>query len=76
MTELILHMNNYSITEAITTYQTYPKILRSLGALSTLMSLELDWNHMNDSLYDVGMSNEKFFLFLHLEQIFNKELKS
>ena len=25
MTELILHMNNYSITEAITAYQTYPK---------------------------------------------------
>ena len=25
MTELLLHMNNYSITEAITAYQTYPK---------------------------------------------------
>ena len=25
MTELILHMNNYSITRTITAYQTYPK---------------------------------------------------
>ena len=27
MTELLLHMNNYSITGAITTYQTYPRSL-------------------------------------------------
>ena len=25
MTELLLHMNNYSITGVITAYQTYPK---------------------------------------------------
>ena len=25
MTELLLHMNNYSIIEAITAYQMYPK---------------------------------------------------
>ena len=25
MTELLLHMNNYFITETITAYQTYPK---------------------------------------------------
>ena len=28
MTELLLHMNNYFITEVITTYQPYPKIQR------------------------------------------------
>ena len=27
MTELILYMNNYSITEPIKVYQTYPKVL-------------------------------------------------
>ena len=26
MAELLLHMNNYSITKAITAYQTYPNI--------------------------------------------------
>ena len=28
MTELILHMNNYSITGAIIAYQTFPKIYK------------------------------------------------
>ena len=28
MIELVLHMNNYSITGAITTYQTYPQCLK------------------------------------------------
>ena len=26
MTKLLLHINNYSITGAITTYQTYPSV--------------------------------------------------
>ena len=30
MTELILHMNNYSITEAIIVYQTYPKCTKCI----------------------------------------------
>ena len=28
MTEFLLHMNNYTITETITAYQTYPYCLR------------------------------------------------
>ena len=35
MTELLLHMNNYSITGAITAYQTYPKVFRHILGVET-----------------------------------------
>ena len=33
MTELILHMNNYSIIRAITAYQTYPWSLANMNEI-------------------------------------------
>ena len=53
MTELILHMNNYSITKAITAYQTYPYLswdyLEILEPQSQLCN-NTNWNKLKDKI--------------------------